>query len=409
MRSLKPLGGTRVGELLWTLADAGRGLERLAARGPPWAGLLHPFGLVLALLSVALASLIGRMPSLDPRSGQAPWVLATGLGAYLACVGVVSLWPASPPGLRRLRNARNRIARQLSARIGSASPDAPAELERLRAAALARIDDEIVPAFAQLLQRDAGVNSEIELYKRSSFEPDPHVLARLEEIHAQHEKGTRACAQRAVDAEAGLFALLQERDDGALVTGLRTWVDDLGELVAAVSAALTLPHWAVPPPQAAASEPVLEDALPVSMTPPPSDFADLTRRALRALNRPGTLARSGLVSLLRSSLGEIWERSGQPRPANPSPLEQGQALRTMLVAAIERLNVSDGDGMQVHQHQVLRMQYLMGLTVVQVAIRLSIAEKTVFRRSAEGVDAVAHDLWRREQLLAGPGRSKATA
>ena len=46
----------------------------------------------------------------------------------------------------------------------------------------------------------------------------------------------------------------------------------------------------------------------------------------------------------------------------------------------------------------------MGLSVVQVAMHLSLAEQGVYRRSAEGVEAVANDLWRREQLLAGRGR-----
>jgi len=74
----------------------------------------------------------------------------------------------------------------------------------------------------------------------------------------------------------------------------------------------------------------------------------------------------------------------------------------LLVHAIERLNVSDdGGATQANQYHVLHMQYILGLTVTQVGVRLSVAEQTVFRRSAEGVQAVSNDLWRREQQLTG--------
>jgi hypothetical protein len=76
------------------------------------------------------------------------------------------------------------------------------------------------------------------------------------------------------------------------------------------------------------------------------------------------------------------------------------------VRAIEQLNVSDEGNTRAHQYEVLRMQYVMGVSVVQVAMRLGIAEQGVYRRSAEGVEAVANDLWRREQLLAGRGSSR---
>ena len=130
----------------------------------------------------------------------------------------------------------------------------------------------------------------------------------------------------------------------------------------------------------------------------------MTRRALRALNKPATLAKSELIPLLPRSLHEVWQQSGEAGAGDPSPLEQSQALRTILVRAIEQLNVSDEGNTRAHQYEVLRMQYVMGVSVVQVAMRLGIAEQGVYRRSAEGVEAVANDLWRREQLLAGRGR-----
>jgi hypothetical protein len=145
------------------------------------------------------------------------------------------------------------------------------------------------------------------------------------------------------------------------------------------------------------------------LEPPPADFAEVTRRALRALNKPATLAKSELIALLPRSLHEVWQQSGEVGPGDPSPLERSHALRTILVRAIEQLNVSDQATTRAHQYEVLRMQYVMGLSVVQVAMRLSIAEQGVYRRSAEGVEAVADDLWRREHLLAGRERSAAAA
>ena len=104
-------------------------------------------------------------------------------------------------------------------------------------------------------------------------------------------------------------------------------------------------------------------------------------------------------------MSEIWHQSDAARSGDPSPLEQSQLLRTLLVRAIEQLNVSDAGSTRDHQYQVLRMQYVMGLNVVQVGTRLGIAEQGVYRRSAEGVEAVANDLWCRERLLVARRRS----
>ena len=52
------------------------------------------------------------------------------------------------------------------------------QLEGLRVAALARIDDEILPPFAQLVQRDTGAKSkEIVAYRGSSAQPNEEVIA----------------------------------------------------------------------------------------------------------------------------------------------------------------------------------------------------------------------------------------
>jgi hypothetical protein len=292
------------------------------------------------------------------------------------------------------------MAGQLSARVRSSSPLCRHQLDALRDAALACIDDEILPPFAQLVQRDTGVNAVMLAYQRSSAEPNQEVIGRLQLIHEQYQSGTRACVQRAVDAEARLFAVLQERDDRALAGALRAWIDnDLSQLARAVDESLTVPLGPVRTPPPAPAEALAMDVPEAAVASQPPELADATRRALRALNKPATLAKSELIPLLTESLREVWYQSEAARSGDPSPLERSQLLRTLLVRAIEQLRVSDAGGARDHQYQVLRMQYVMGMNVTQVGTRLGIAEQGVYRRSAEGVEAVANDLWRRERRL----------
>ncbi|TAK21267.1 MAG: hypothetical protein EPO26_15155 [Chloroflexota bacterium] len=376
----------------------GQRLQRRVARGGLWAAFLHPSGLALAFVSVGLASAIVAVPALSEWSGRVPWLLGSGLASYVACVGVVSLWPTSLPGIRGVRQTRRRVASGLSLRIDSSSLTARAELDVLRSAALSQIDDLIVPPFTQLVQRDAGIQSEIRFYERSSLRPNPEVVIRLQTIQAHCVEATRRCAQRAIDAEARLYALLQDRDERAFISALDSWVADLGHLATEVAGALTLPPWDV---QTLTSEPRVRGSTPMNRgiaERMPSGFVESTRHALRALNKPGLLMKSDLVRLLPESLAEVRRRSAAPGRSTGSPLEQGQILRALLVGAIERLNVPSNEELTAYQFQVLRMQYVMGLTVVQVGVRLSIAEKTVFRRSKEGVEAVANDIWCREQV-----------
>jgi hypothetical protein len=393
------------------------GVVRFVTRTPgprrlPWHGVFHPFGLAVALCSALLAWSMSSVHNLAAWSDRALWVLVAGMVAYVASAVVVSLWPPGLAGARRLQRARDRVSKELDARVRLSSPTCRHQLEALRVAALTRIDDEILPPFAQLVQRDTGVNSEILAYRRSSAEPNEEVIGRLQVIHEQYQIGTRACVQRIVDAEARLFAVLQERDDVVLGGALLAWIDnDLGQLAKAVDESLTLPLGPVSaaPAPAPEPEPLAADVPELAMQPQPPKLADLTRRTLRSLNKPATLAKSELIPLFAESLNELWHQSEVARSSDPSPLEQSQLLRTLLVRAIEQLRVSDAGSTRDHQYQVLRMQYVMGLNVIQVSTRLGIAEQGVYRRSAEGVEALANDLWRRERLLVARGRDDHSA
>ena len=284
----------------------------------PWRGVFQPFGFGLALCSALLAWGMSSVHGLAIWSGRAFWVLVAGMLAYVASAVVVSLWPPGTAGARQLDKTRDRVAGQLRARIRSSSPSSRPLLEALRVATLSRIDDEILPPFAQLAQRDTGVNSEILAYRRSSAEPNEQVIGRLQIIHEQYQRGTRACVQRAVDAEARLFAVLQERHDAALEEALRAWIDnDLGQLAKAVDESLTMPIGADATALSSPAEPVAADVPKLAMESQPAEFAEVTRRALRSLNKPATLARSELIPPLRESMSEIWHQSEAARSGDP--------------------------------------------------------------------------------------------
>src|SRR5439155_5206071 len=109
------------------------------------------------------------------------------------------------------------------------------------------------------------------------------VIGRLQTMHEQYQRGTRACVQRAVDAEARLFAVLQERHDAALEEALRAWIDnDLGQLAKAVDESLTMPIGADATALSSPAEPVAADVSEPAMESQPTEFTELTRRALRS-------------------------------------------------------------------------------------------------------------------------------
>src|SRR5437763_12186754 len=139
---LRQLSGTVLGALVAALSSPGGRLQGLASRSRRWVALFHPFGFGLALISAVVAWLLVSTPLIPARSDAALPVLAAGLAAYAASAVVVIIWPPGRTQSQRLRQARQRVARQLAARIVSAGPTQRPELVRLRKAALTRIDTE---------------------------------------------------------------------------------------------------------------------------------------------------------------------------------------------------------------------------------------------------------------------------
>ena len=135
----------------------------------------------------------------------------------------------------------------------------------------------------------------------------------------------------------------------------------------------------------------------------------LTGEALRRLNNPAALARCGLINRLPNTLAAIRAGHGQPQPearsGEATPLEQAQALREALAAAIERLKPPDTlptrRGAPVAlQYNILREEYLLGVPNRQIMTRHSISESTFHRNRREAITILAGELSKQEDLLA---------
>jgi hypothetical protein len=129
----------------------------------------------------------------------------------------------------------------------------------------------------------------------------------------------------------------------------------------------------------------------------------LTQDALRKLNTPSSLARCGLLSRLPQTISRLLSERQDPSAA--TPLEQAQALRECLVAAIERLkppagSTSPGDPGAL-QYNILREEYVLGLPNKQIMVRHSISEGTFHRNRRQAISALAQELSRQEELLQG--------
>src|SRR5436190_22483536 len=120
---------------------------------------LQPFGLALLLSSLAAA---GLMWSLAPASywpGRALAVAAIGVLAYAMAVVATRRWPPSPPAIRRIRAARERVRRLIRDRVSPAQGAARERLLDQAHLALNKIDDVVVPAFESLVRLNLSLGA----------------------------------------------------------------------------------------------------------------------------------------------------------------------------------------------------------------------------------------------------------
>ena len=400
------------------------------------AGLTQPFGALLLLLSGLLALALVAVPLLDPWSGRIPWILAAGFGAYAACALISARWGWSSVEARAIRATRHRVGRRIEERAAAASGNTRTQLEARAARALARIDEEILPPFLGLVGHNIELKQQLETYSARVPAPDPTSLARLREIYAHRRAATERCVQRTVDAETQLLALLQERDDRVLAGELDLWIERLQDISAELANALVLPAvprqeaddvggggevqkahgpWPdeVEPEAVPRSVAVGADGTPRPTEPDPrmpalpdAEFVELVDQAIKQLNKPTHLAKSDLAARVPRSIAGVRLQWGQTDSGEATSLEEAQALRQLLVDAIERLKPADSESSpRALQYHVLHKKYVLGQDVKHVVIRHSISESTFFRERLSAVRAVADDLWQQERRLV-PARGR---
>ena len=178
-------------------------------------------------------------------------------------------------------------------------------------------------------------------------------------------------------------------------SGRAIWLFVWGILAYGASAAVVLlgAH-SVPDPS-----PPIEDKVALPQT---KDLVPLTEEALRKLRRLPDLGKCALIAHLSHTLNSDRTAADGQSPAQATPLEQAQALRQVLVDAIQKLKPPQGDeagtaqGLQYH---ILHEEYVVGRPNHAIMTRLSISESTFHRQRRDAIAAVAHELMVQEQIL----------
>ena len=372
------------------------------------AALQHPFGLTLLVASLLLTLVMGLWLGAGPLPGWTPWTLpAWGLLAYAASVFAVRRWQPEPsePELRQLYSIRRvmeaTLAERKTARGGGLS-----ELNRILSEAIAHLDKQVAPALRQLLERHHDLSSHLDRYEKGELPiPEAGVLQRLQGIHARQQAAIEECVQQASNAAGTLVALLQEGDDARVAAQAQTWATDLLNLYDAIAKVLRN--------EADQSEP---DELYVgNIIPSPSDFGRdghssegfprLVEEALRQLNNPDALSRCELIHRLHGTLAAaLSQLSNNGALADPGPLDQAQALREVLVSAIERLKPPGehirAGAPEALQYHILHEEYVLDKFTRYIMTRHSISESNFHRNRRAAISAVARHLETQEELIA---------
>ncbi len=133
------------------------------------------------------------------------------------------------------------------------------------------------------------------------------------------------------------------------------------------------------------------------------DFPRLVEEALRRLTNPAALSTCRLIQQLPETLAAAGSQQGAERVGQGTPLAQAQALREVLVAAIERLKApGEGPGTgttQDRQYHILRERYLQHRPIAYSMTRHSISESTFHRDRKDAISALAHHLATQEELI----------
>ena len=127
-----------------------------------------------------------------------------------------------------------------------------------------------------------------------------------------------------------------------------------------------------------------------------------THLALRDLAKPSRLAESHLIGRLPRTLEAARQDAGVSS-TTMSSLEQARLLRTVLIAAIERLGAGDSGRPDFgsDQHTALYERYVMRRLVNAIITDHGIGEGTFHRHRQDGIGILAESLAEYELHLGG--------
>ena len=382
--------------------------------------LTHPFGLTLRATSLLLALTLRYLPGLDRWSHLAGWLVPLGLLVYIA--SVIALRRTKPaevimPELQDLYSVRTFMEAKLSEdRVDQLT--GRSELTRVLADAIDHLDRQVTPSLRQILERHRSLSDLLARYEIGTLpSPGPDVLERLHRIHDRQRAAVDESIQQASNAAATLVAILQEDDDTNIAIQLRDWVGGLMSLHDAIVDVLQTEdeqsEVGVMPDDS--SERVIlrqEDVCGSSEADVRKDerlangngFNELVQEALRRLNNPSALSECELVSRLPVTLTSCGSSGGNGVSAEPTPLEQAQVLRELLVSSIDLLkpppNLAQAGIPEALQYHILHDEYVLRKPTRHIMIRHSVSESMFHRHRRAAVSAVARHLETQEDLIA---------
>ena len=171
------------------------------------------------------------------------------------------------------------------------------------------------------------------------------------------------------------------------------WIILLGFLAYAASSAVLLRTPRIKDP---AKDPKVEPD-------PPDLLSDFVDESLRHLHQPAFLSQCQLISLLAGSLASIPFRDKGNETLELAPLEKAQALREVLMAAIEQLRPPGAPtGLRAPgalQFHILHERYVEARPVAYILTSLNIAEATYFRNRKDAILALARHLGAQEESI----------
>ena len=423
--------------------------EGAALRARARAALLHWAALVLIGISLLLGIAMLTLPILRPWYGQAVWVFVFGFACYLLIVAVV-YWsrpaPASPE-MGELLHIRHQIAAlhvELQRRPG-ARPN-PVLIRQLDDA-VRLLDEHLIPALQEAVERRANLQRELRRYERGEIRaPSPAMLQRLHHLRQRLNSAIEGCVQQAADAYATLIALLQVTNADDVDRRAQAWVEDLTTLYDALLDVLRGTderQYAAETPDRTPSEDAPatgEDAAELlsssddaaqeaqgssslpdaqasreapegSQVPAGNPNTEHERSvelllshvedALRRVRDPGQLDGCALMADLPWTVSAALRQRGV-RSADATPLERAAALQQVLTEAVDRLrpdsaSTGHSESATLYYH-ILRGQYFEGRSVRQMMTRFSVAEATYHRYRRRAIRVLTRELIEQEAL-----------